>query len=138
MGGYFDGGVRQPGAFMAARIPSFTDFLAAYAPDLLPGIRGLGTLPGALPGGTLPGGGSADGNEVLKNLPHATTIVAAACERGVVIAGDRRSTAGNMIAKRDVEKVFRSDEFSAMGIAGVASVGLEFVRLLQVELEHYE
>ena len=123
---------------MAARIPSFTDFLAAYAPDLLPGIRGLGTLPGALPGGTLPGGGSADGNEVLKNLPHATTIVAAACERGVVIAGDRRSTAGNMIAKRDVEKVFRSDEFSAMGIAGVASVGLEFVRLFQVELEHYE
>ena len=123
---------------MAARIPSFTDFLAAYAPDLLPGIRGLGTLPGALPGGTLPGGGSAEGNEVLKNLPHATTIVAAACERGVVIAGDRRSTAGNMIAKRDVEKVFRSDEFSAMGIAGVASVGLEFVRLFQVELEHYE
>ena len=133
MGGYFDGGVRQPGAFMTARIPSFTDFLASYAPDLLPGIRGLGTLPGALPGG-----GSAEGNEVLKNLPHATTIVAAACERGVVIAGDRRSTAGNMIAKRDVEKVFRSDEFSAMGIAGVASVGLEFVRLFQVELEHYE
>ena len=129
MGGYFDGGVRQPGAFMTARIPSFTDFLASYAPDLLPGIRGLGTLPG---------GGSAEGNEVLKNLPHATTIVAAACERGVVIAGDRRSTAGNMIAKRDVEKVFRSDEFSAMGIAGVASVGLEFVRLFQVELEHYE
>ena len=138
MGVYFDGGVRQPGAFMAARIPSFTDFLAGYAPDLLPGIRGLGTLPGALPGGTLPGSGSAEGNEVLKNLPHATTIVAAACERGVVIAGDRRSTAGNMIAKRDVEKVFRSDEFSAMGIAGVASVGLEFVRLFQVELEHYE
>jgi len=133
VGGYFDGGVRQPGAFMTARIPSFTDFLASYAPDLLPGIRGLGTLPGALPGG-----GSAEGNEVLKNLPHATTIVAAACERGVVIAGDRRSTAGNMIAKRDVEKVFRSDEFSAMGIAGVASVGLEFVRLFQVELEHYE
>ena len=138
MGVYFDGGVRQPGAFMTARIPSFTDFLASYAPDLLPGIRGLGTLPGALPGGTLPGSGSAEGNEVLKNLPHATTIVAAACERGVVIAGDRRSTAGNMIAKRDVEKVFRSDEFSAMGIAGVASVGLEFVRLFQVELEHYE
>jgi proteasome beta subunit len=123
---------------MAARIPSFTDFLTTYAPDLLPGIRGLGTLPGALPGGTLPGGGSAVGDEVLKNLPHATTIVAAACERGVVLAGDRRATAGNMISKRDVEKVFRSDEFSAMAIAGVASVGLEFARLFQVELEHYE
>jgi proteasome beta subunit len=131
--GYFDGTVRQPGAFMAARIPSFTDFLASYAPDLLPGVHGLNSLPpGPLPGG--PDGG----NELIKNLPQATTIVAAACERGVVIAGDRRSTAGNMIAKRDVEKVFRSDEFSAMGIAGVASVGLEFVRLFQVELEHYE
>ena len=134
MSGYFDGTVRQPGAFMAARIPSFTDFLASYAPDLLPGVRGLNSLPP----GPLPGGGPDGGNELIKNLPQATTIVAAACQRGVVIAGDRRSTAGNMIAKRDVEKVFRSDEFSAMGIAGVASVGLEFVRLFQVELEHYE
>jgi proteasome beta subunit len=138
VGGFFDGTIRQPAAFMAARIPSFTDFLASYAPDLLPGFRGRSALPGGLPGGTLPGSGPDGGNEVLKNLPHATTIVAADCERGVVLAGDRRSTAGNMIAKRDVEKVFRSDEFSAMGIAGVASVGLEFVRLFQVELEHYE
>jgi len=49
-----------------------------------------------------------------------------------------RATAGNMIAKRDVEKVFRSDEFSGMGYAGTGSVGIEFVRLFQVELEHYE
>ncbi len=130
MGGYFDGGdgIRRPSAFMAARIPSFTDFLTSYAPDLLPGIRGRGSLPA-------PAGGGAD---VIKDLPHATTIVAAACEHGVVLAGDRRATAGNMISKRDVEKVFRSDEFSAMAIAGVASVGLEVARLFQVELEHYE
>ena len=56
----------------------------------------------------------------------------------MVLAGDRRATAGNMIAKRDVEKVFRSDEFSAVGYAGTGSVGIEFVRLFQVELEHYE
>jgi proteasome beta subunit len=138
VGGNFDGTVRQPAAFMATRIPSFTDFLTTYAPDLLPGFRG--SLPGGLmlPGAPLLGGGSEGGADVVKNLPHATTIVAASCEHGVVLAGDRRSTAGNMIAKRDVEKVFRSDEFSAMGIAGVASVGLEFVRLFQVELEHYE
>ena len=108
---------------MTARIPSFADFLASYAPDLLPGssVRAASAAGGVLP-----------------DLPHATTIVTAVCEEGVVIAGDRRSTAGNMIAKRDVEKVFRTDEFSAMGIAGTASVGLEFVRLFQVELEHYE
>jgi proteasome beta subunit len=110
---------------MTARIPSFTHFLATYAPDLLPSALGGQLLP-------------ASSGDVIKDLPHATTIVAAACEHGVVLAGDRRSTAGNMIAKRDVEKVFRSDEFSAMAIAGVASVGLEFARLFQVELEHYE
>jgi proteasome beta subunit len=131
VGGLFDTAMGQSAAFMSARIPSFTDFLASYNPSLLPpGFRGAGLPIGGIPGG-------AD-NEVVKNLPHATTIVTVACERGVVIAGDRRATAGNMISKRDVEKVFRSDEFSAMAIAGVASMGLEFVRLFQVELEHYE
>jgi proteasome beta subunit len=127
VGEFFDGTAGQPAAFMTARVPSFTDFLAGYQPDLLPaGFRGRG----------LPGGDVA--SEVIKNLPHATTIVAAVCERGVVMAGDRRATAGNMISKRDVDKVFRSDEFSAVAIAGVYAMGLEFVRLFQVELEHYE
>ncbi|HEX3360304.1 MAG TPA: proteasome subunit beta [Solirubrobacterales bacterium] len=128
MGEFFGGTAGQPAAFMTARVPSFTDFLAGYAPDLLPlGFRGR----------DLPAGDGA-ANEVVKNLPHATTIVAAVCERGVVLAGDRRATSGNMISKRDAEKVFRSDEFSAMAIAGVFAIGLEFVRLFQVELEHYE
>jgi proteasome beta subunit len=82
--------------------------------------------------------GPGSGFQAIRDLPHATTIVAAICDEGVVLAGDRRATAGNMIAKRDVEKVFRSDEFSGMGYAGTGSVGIEFVRLFQVELEHYE
>lgn len=127
MGAYFDGKGMTPGAFMTARVPSFTDFLASYAPELLPGARGLEALPAG-----------AAASDVIKDLPHATTIVAAACDRGVVVAGDRRATAGNMISKRDVEKVFRSDEYSAIAMAGVASIGLEFIRLFQVELEHYE
>jgi proteasome beta subunit len=127
VGEFFGGTAGQPAAFMTARVPSFTDFLTGYAPDLLPaGFRGR----------NLPGGDGA--SEAIKNLPHATTIVAVACERGVVMAGDRRATAGNMISKRDVDKVFRSDEFSAVAIAGVYAMGLEFVRLFQVELEHYE
>jgi proteasome beta subunit len=127
VGAYFDGKGMTPGAFMTARVPSFTDFLASYAPELLPGARGLEALPAG-----------AAASDVIKDLPHATTIVAATCDRGVVVAGDRRATAGNMISKRDVEKVFRSDEFSAIAMAGVASIGLEFIRLFQVELEHYE
>jgi proteasome beta subunit len=54
------------------------------------------------------------------------------------MAGDRRATTGNMIAQRDIEKVFRGDEFTAVGIAGVAGIGVDLIRLFQVELEHYE
>ena len=123
---------------MAPRISSFTDFLAGYAPDLLPGAmarRSPATGAEGAPWAPPSGGGGGGG---LTDLPHATTIVAATFDGGVVMAGDRRATAGNMISKRDVEKVFRSDEYSAIAIAGTASVGLEFVRLFQVELEHYE
>jgi proteasome beta subunit len=71
-------------------------------------------------------------------VPHGTTIVAAVCDGGVVMAGDRRATAGNMISQRDMEKVFRGDEFSCVGISGVAGIGVDLVRLFGVELEHYE
>ena len=77
-------------------------------------------------------------SQAVRDLPHGTTIVAATCDHGVVLAGDRRATAGNFIAKRDLEKVFRSDEFSAFGYAGTGSLGIEFARLFAVELEHYE
>jgi proteasome beta subunit len=77
-------------------------------------------------------------SQVVRDLPHGTTIVAATCDHGVVLAGDRRATAGNLIAQRDLEKVYRSDDFSALGYAGAGSLGIEFARLFGVELEHYE
>ena len=77
-------------------------------------------------------------SQAVRDLPHGTTIVAATCDHGVVLAGDRRATAGNLIAKRDLDKVYRSDDFSALGYAGAGSLGIEFARLFAVELEHYE
>ena len=77
-------------------------------------------------------------SQVVRDLPHGTTIVAATCDHGVVLAGDRRATAGNLIAQRDLKKVYRSDDFSALGYAGAGSLGIEFARLFGVELEHYE
>jgi proteasome beta subunit len=77
-------------------------------------------------------------SQAVLDLPHGTTIVAATCDHGVVLAGDRRAILGNLIAKRDLEKVFRSDEFSAFAYAGTGSLGIEFARLFGVELEHYE
>ncbi len=120
----------QPGAFLSAGTSSFTDFLAAAAPELLPRATGP-ALAGARPD-------AAGAGPLARDLAHGTTIVAAACEGGVVMAGDRRATAGNMIMQRDIDKVFRSDEFSGIGFSGVAGVGFELVRLFQVELEHYE
>jgi len=126
----------QASAFLAAGSSSFTDFLASAAPHLLPGNGNSGAQ-GSVPGAVSAPGGSA-GGAGGQELPHGTTIVAAICEGGVVMAGDRRATAGNLIAQRDIEKVFRSDEFSCVGFAGVAGIGIEVVRLFQVELEHYE
>lgn len=116
----FDPTGRVPAAFTAPRTSSFTEFLSATAPELLPGRR------------PLPPGLAAD------IAPHATTIVAITCADGVVMAGDRRATMGNLIASRDIEKVHPADAYSLVGIAGTAGIGIELMRLFQVELEHYE
>ena len=111
---------RLPATYLQPGTSSFTDFLAQQAPDLLPGRR------------SVPQGNAAD------LAPHGTTIVAVTFPGGVLLAGDRRATMGNIIASRDIEKVFPTDEFSAAGIAGTAGLAVELVRLFQTELEHYE
>ena len=53
-------------------------------------------------------------------ITHSTTIVALRYADGVIMAGDRRATAGNVIAQRDVEKVHPADRFSGVAISGAA------------------
>jgi proteasome beta subunit len=122
----------QPAAYLSPGTSSFTDFLASAAPGLLP----VSSAPAAA--GPAAMGAGAPGGSPLGDLPHGTTIVAVASDSGVVMAGDRRATAGNVIMQRDIDKVYQADEFSAIGFAGVAGPGIELVRLFQVELEHYE
>ena len=69
---------------------------------------------------------------------EGTTIVAATYADGVVVAGDRRATAGNVISKRDMRKVFESDRWSAVGISGSAGPAMELAKVFATELEHYE
>lgn len=102
-------------------LSSFSDLLRRQAPELLP-VNSSGAAPV----------GPSDA------LPHGTTIVALKYPGGVVMAGDRRSTQGNMIAGRDVQKVYITDDYTATGIAGTAAIAVEFARLYAVELEHYE
>ncbi|WP_328909204.1 proteasome subunit beta [Streptomyces sp. NBC_00234] len=111
---------RLPAAFLTPGSSSFMDFLSDHSPEMLPGKRSLPPLQGAI------------------EAPHGTTIVAASFPGGVVLAGDRRATMGNMIAQRDIEKVFPADEYSAVGIAGTAGLAVEMVKLFQLELEHFE
>ena len=117
------------GAYLTPGQTSFTDFVRAAAPHLLPGVPdGIAA--------TMAAGGGRLAAEL--EAPHGTTIVALKFADGVVIAGDRRATSGNVIAQRDMEKVFVTDSLSAVGIAGTAGVALQMVRLFSVDLEHYE
>ncbi|WAP50401.1 proteasome subunit beta [Arthrobacter sp. ATA002] len=115
---------RDPAAAVnGAPPPSFTDHLARHHPGLLPSARQLGTA----------GPGSA-----AAAAPQATTIVSLTYAGGVLMAGDRRATMGNMIASRHIKKVFPADTYSVVGIAGTAGLAVDMIRLFQVELEHYD
>lgn len=100
--------------------PSFVGLLRRIAPDNLLG----------------PSGGGAAGPPF--EITHGTTVVAIRFAGGVVMAGDRRATAGYTIANRRIEKVFPADEHSGIAIAGAAGPAVEMVRLFQVQLRHYE
>lgn len=71
-------------------------------------------------------------------ITHGTTVVAVRYADGVVMAGDRRATSGNLISHRDMEKVYPADRHSGVAIAGAAGPAMEMVRLFQLQLEHYE
>lgn len=105
------------------RSSSFAEYLSQIDPSLLPGASEYER---------------SASSEFSDSVPHGTTIVAATYAGGVVMAGDRRATAGNFIASRDIEKVFAVDDHTVVGIAGTAGLAIELVRLFQVELEHYE
>jgi proteasome beta subunit len=109
-----------PPAYLDRVGSSFTDFLGATAPELLPSRRPVPAVS-------------------LGDLaPHGTTIVSAVYDGGVLMGGDRRATMGNLISSRDIEKVYPADSYSVIGIAGAAGIAIEMVKLFQVELEHYE
>ncbi|WP_405165089.1 proteasome subunit beta [Nocardia sp. NBC_01499] len=108
-------------------LSSFSEYLRMHAPEMLPGNK-FGPIDGA----------GLSANSAKDIAPHGTTIVAISYRGGVLIAGDRRATQGNLLASRDIEKVYITDSFSAAGIAGTAGMAVEMVRIFAVELEHYE
>ncbi|MDR1394336.1 MAG: proteasome subunit beta [Bifidobacteriaceae bacterium] len=119
-----------PGYFSPGN--SFIDFLRREAPEQL----GFDSAASHISSTGLTGGaGAVPGGQVA---PQATTIVALTYRDGVIMAGDRRATIGQQIASREIEKVFPADAYTAVGLAGVAGLAIQLVRLYQLELEHYE
>ncbi len=104
---------------------SFHDLLQAQYPQLFLGrAEALATGSGQ--------------QKLLQSVPHGTTILSLRYRDGVLICGDRRATEGYTISERRIEKVFKTDETSAMAISGAAGPCIDMARLFQVELEHYE
>ena len=101
---------------------SFVEVLRHSAPDQVPAL---------LQGTPLP-------EELRRQLVHGTTVLALRFAGGVVVAGDRRATSGNLIARGDMRKVFPADTWSAIAIAGAAGPAVELARVFAIELEHYE
>ena len=106
-------------AFLDYATSSFVDVLRREAPHLLPDPAPLARASAA-------------------DIPHGTTVLALRYRDGVIMAGDRQATAGFQVASRRMEKIFKSDELSGMGIAGAAGPAMEMAKLFQTELEHYE
>ncbi len=108
---------------------SFYDFLAGRGPESLHQAPRIGSQPAT---------SGAPGTSALPAVPHGTTVLAFRYQDGVLMAGDRQATEGFQVAGRRIDKVFKTDEHSAIAIAGAAGPSLELARLFQVELEHYE
>ena len=97
--------------------PSFVELLRRQRPEALPSsLQMSGPL----------------------EVAQGTTVLGLRSADGIVMAGDRRATAGYTIADAKMKKVFAADDFSAIAIAGAAGQAVETVRLFQLELEHYE
>ncbi|WP_243726955.1 proteasome subunit beta [Actinocrispum wychmicini] len=111
-------GVPVPGLTTDATDSSFFRYLQTHAPERLPWNRRPA--------------------KPVDAVPHGTTVLAVIYAGGVLIAGDRRATMGNQIARRDLEKVYPADGHSAIAFAGTVGLAVDLVKLFQIELEHYE
>lgn len=109
--------------------------LPFFSPETDPGpdFAGLLRLQGHEPTVHLAASGP-----VALSFSHGTTVVAIRTAGGVVMAGDRRATSGNLISHRSMQKVFPADRWSGVAIAGAAGPAVEMVKLFQLQLEHYE
>ena len=68
---------------------------------------------------------------------EATTVFAFHCAAGVIVAGDHRATAGNIVFSDKTEKILELDRHSLLGIAGSPAIAMEMARTLQTSFDFY-
>ena len=68
---------------------------------------------------------------------QATTILAFKYSGGVLVAGDRRATAGNTVVYDRADKVLEIDRHSIMAIAGVPATAWEMARVLEHSFQYF-
>lgn len=69
-------------------------------------------------------------NENLKVRKTGTTTVGLVCKDGVVLAADKKSTFGNLIASKETDKIYSLDDHIAMTIAGLSGDAQALVRYM--------
>ncbi len=107
-------------------------------PNFVGLLNHIGTAHTPTTANVLAKGSTGQSAEHNLDFVHGTTVVASRFDGGVVIAGDRRATSGNLISHRDMRKVFPADRWSGVAIAGAAGPAMEMVKMFQLQLEHYE
>src|SRR5690349_15593764 len=68
---------------------------------------------------------------------ESTTILAFKFSGGVLVAGDRRATAGNTVVYDRADKVLEIDRHSIMAIAGVPATAWEMARVLEHSFQYF-
>lgn len=74
-------------------------------------------------------------NNKALEIPQGTTVLAFHYRDGIIVAGDRRATAGNSIMYDRCDKVIPIDDYSLMAIAGVPATAFEMARMLSHNFE---
>lgn len=68
---------------------------------------------------------------------ESTTILAVRYQDGVVVAGDRRATAGTSVIYDKADKVIDIDDFSVLAISGSPAIAFEIARILETQFKYY-
>ena len=111
--------------------PAPTAFGTAGPEDFAAVLRRAGLYP------QIAAGAPAHGNSHAPAQTESTTILAFKFADGVLVAGDRRATAGNLVVYDRADKVLEIDKHSLMAIAGVPATAWEMARVLEHSFQFY-